>query len=132
MTVTASTPLEYWRYANFGTLENAGNAADLADPDGDGDTNRFEYVAGLSPLDPASRFDARVDAVAGQPGRKAILFSPIVAGRSYVVTSTANLTSPTWTALTSFTTFDDGTEQTVIDLDAGTESKFYRVEIVLP
>ena len=39
---------------------------------------------------------------------------------------------PTWTALPSFTTSDNGAERTAIDLAAGAGPKFYVVEIVLP
>lgn len=43
------TQLESWRQAAFGTMENTGEAADFADPDGDGFTNAEEYILGLLP-----------------------------------------------------------------------------------
>ena len=43
-----------WRIANFGTSENSGNAADGADPDGDGFSNVEEYSAGTNPLSAGS------------------------------------------------------------------------------
>jgi len=43
-----------WRVANFGSPENSGNAADGADPDGDGFSNVEEYSAGTNPLSAAS------------------------------------------------------------------------------
>ena len=43
-----------WRIANFGSSENSGNAADGADPDGDGFTNIEEYSAGTNPLSATS------------------------------------------------------------------------------
>ena len=54
VTVTASTPAQYWRYAHFGTLENAGDAADSADPDHDGIPNVLELAFGTDPLSAAS------------------------------------------------------------------------------
>ncbi|NDB96271.1 MAG: hypothetical protein EBZ78_08955, partial [Verrucomicrobia bacterium] len=44
-----------WKLLKFGTVENNGNAADTADPDGDGLVNLAEYALGLNPLlsDPA-------------------------------------------------------------------------------
>jgi len=42
-------PLQVWRQQQFGTSENSGNAADSADPDGDGLTNLIEYALGGSP-----------------------------------------------------------------------------------
>ena len=43
-----------WRIANFGSSENSGNAADGADPDGDGFSNIEEYSAGTNPLSATS------------------------------------------------------------------------------
>jgi len=43
-----------WRFTNFGTYQNTGNAADGADPDGDGFSNVEEYVAGTNPTSAAS------------------------------------------------------------------------------
>jgi len=44
-----------WRAVYFGTTANAGNAANLADPDGDGVPNLIEYAAGLIPTNAAAR-----------------------------------------------------------------------------
>ena len=129
---TVLTLQEAWRLQYFGHYDNGGNAADTADPDGDGQANLFEYVAGLVPNDPNSRFKLRVQPVTGQPAQKAIIFSPLVAGRTYVVKSKANLTDPTWVVLGSFSTSDTGTERTVTDLASGVGPKYYHVEVTLP
>ena len=42
-------PILGWRLANFGTTEDAGDAADAADPDQDGIANLAEYALGLDP-----------------------------------------------------------------------------------
>ncbi len=47
---TANTPIQTWRFLNFGTIANSGNASDTADPDGDGLTNLVEFAYGLNPL----------------------------------------------------------------------------------
>lgn len=44
------TPLAAWRLENFGTLSDSGDAADDADPDGDGLSNLEEYALGSDPL----------------------------------------------------------------------------------
>jgi hypothetical protein len=44
-----TTPLQSWRLTHFGTSANTGNAADQADPDGDGVRNLVEYALGRSP-----------------------------------------------------------------------------------
>ncbi|MCS6243853.1 MAG: hypothetical protein H2172_08375 [Opitutus sp.] len=46
---TTWTALQAWRNANLGSATATGNAADLADPDGDGIPNLLEYALGLSP-----------------------------------------------------------------------------------
>ncbi|MDF7808803.1 hypothetical protein P4E94_15245 [Pontiellaceae bacterium B12219] len=45
----AYSALEQWRFDRFGTYSNTGDAADAADPDGDGFSNLIEYGAGLDP-----------------------------------------------------------------------------------
>ncbi|MHA3770083.1 RCC1 domain-containing protein [Verrucomicrobiota bacterium sgz303538] len=129
---TVITTQAEWRTFYFGTAANEGNAADLADPDGDGANNLFEYVAGLVPTSAQSRFNVRVEAVAGQPTQKAIIFSPVLAGRTYTVKYKASLTDEIWTSLTDIGTSDNGTERTVTDLSAGSGLRFYRVEITQP
>jgi hypothetical protein len=42
-------PQTNWRQTYFGTTSNSGNAADLADLDGDGIPNIVEYAFGLHP-----------------------------------------------------------------------------------
>lgn len=44
------TVAENWRQQFFGTHENAGNAADLADPNGNGAINLLEYALGGIPV----------------------------------------------------------------------------------
>jgi hypothetical protein len=43
------TPRQAWRRLHFGTIEPAGEAADSADPDGDGLENLVEYAYGTNP-----------------------------------------------------------------------------------
>jgi len=123
---------EAWRLQYFLTLGNTGNAADGADPDGDGHVNLFEYVAGLVPNNAGSRFLLWVEAVEGEPGRKVVIFSPVLVGRMYVVKSKGSLADADWVELGSSTTSDNGTERAVTDSGAGTGARFYRVEITKP
>ena len=51
-TFTTYTRLQMWRYEHFGILDNDAEAADGADPDGDGVTNLTEFAFGLHPLKP--------------------------------------------------------------------------------
>nr|MCU0781024.1 MBG domain-containing protein [Akkermansiaceae bacterium] len=48
------TTLEEWRYGYFQTYDNIGDAADIADPDGDGLANLMEFAVGLDPTLPST------------------------------------------------------------------------------
>ena len=104
-----------WQGQYFG--QNNPLAAPNADPDGDGQTNQFEFTAGLAPNDPASTFHLQIAPVAGQPSRKKVIFSPRLDGRTYIVEAMPAL-GGSWQPLTSSTQSDNGTERTVTDLAA--------------
>lgn len=123
---------EDWRTFYFGTAENSGDAADLADPDSDGENNLFEYVTGQMPQTSNSRFNIRMEAVSDQPGQRAIVFSPVVPGRIYTVSYKTSLVDAAWITLTDIITSDNGIERIVTDLSAGSETRFYRVEVTRP
>ncbi len=119
-----------WQFTHFG-LDNP-LAAPTLDPDGDGQTNLFEFTAGLVPTDPQSRFTLRLENVNGQPTHKRVIFSPRFGDRSYVVKAKSSLTSGAWEILGAFDESDLLEERTVTDLDATGASKFYKVEITKP
>lgn len=48
-TFTTYTRLQIWRFDNFDTLLNTGDAADSADPENDGISNLLEFALGLDP-----------------------------------------------------------------------------------
>lgn len=119
-----------WQNQYFST--NPANAGPLLDPDGDGQNNAFEFNAGIDPTDAASRFSLSVVPVPGQPGQKDIVFDPIVAGRSYTVMTSPDLSSGSWDPLTDAPESDDGDQRTVTDTSATATKKFYQVEIEKP
>ena len=118
-----------WQVQFFG--QNNPLAAPALDPDGDGETNAFEFIAGLIPNDPASTFHLKIAPVPGQPLRKNVIFSPRLAGRTYLVKSRLTL-GDAWQPLTTSTQSDNDIERTVTDLNATGGKKFYRVEITRP
>jgi hypothetical protein len=61
---TTLTLTQGWRQTHFGSPANTGNAADGADPDGDGLNNLLEYALNLPP-NAASRAPAAVQAAGG-------------------------------------------------------------------
>jgi hypothetical protein len=119
-----------WQVQFFGL--NNPLAAPGLDPDGDGETNAFEFTAGLIPTDAASVFRLRLEAVPGQPTRKNIIFNPRLDGRTYTVVARPAIESGSWQPLSSFNQSDNGAERTVSDLNATGAKKFYRVEITRP
>ena len=119
-----------WQVRFFGQPPNA-NAGPNVDFDHTGQTNLFKYVAGLNPLD-GTRFELSIAPVPGQPAQKNLIFTPIVAGRTYTVKSRTDLAAGSWTTLTGTTQNDTGVQRTVTDLNAVEVQKFYRIEITKP
>lgn len=117
-----------WQVQYFGLPPNplAGPGVDAS---GTGQTNLFKFIAGLDPLDPHARFTLRVESVPGQPTRKVLSFAPIVAGRTYVVTAKAALSSGPFVPIAVSSPVDAGAQRSQSDDDASGPAKFYRVEI---
>lgn len=119
-----------WQVQYFGQPPNA-NAGPNADPDGDGQVNLFEFIAGIVPTDPTSRFALAIQSVSGQPTQKNLVFNPLVSGRTYTPQFRTNLTTGTWDPLTGTTQSDNGNQRTVTDTSAAAP-KYYRVQISKP
>lgn len=120
-----------WQQQYFG-LSNP-LAAPAADPDGDGQNNLLEFTAGTVPSDPASRFTLRINPVAGSPAQKNLVFSPLVAGRSYTVLTSTGLSAATpWQTLSGGSVVDNGGTRCVTDPAATAARRFYRVQISQP
>ena len=128
-----------WQVQYFGQPPNA-NAAPNVDYDHTGQTNLFKYIAGLNPLDSNSRFVLKIAAVPdplhpGQflSGQKNLIFSPLVAGRTYTVSSRPSMTIGSYVPLTNPSAPSDaGQQRTITDFSASGPAKFYRVEITKP
>jgi hypothetical protein len=118
-----------WQHQYFGPDNPV--AAPGMDPDGDGQTNFFEFTAGLVPTEPTERFTMVVQAVPGETGQKILVFGPRFVDRNYTVQYSADM-SGLWQDLTDFTIQDDGATRSVIDHDATAPRKFYRIEISKP
>jgi hypothetical protein len=118
-----------WQVQYFGL--NNPKAAPGADVDGDGETNSFEFTAGLVPTDPASRFTLAVSTAAGQPTLKALVFT-VVPGRTYAVEYKNNISDAAWQTLAGATQSDNGATRTVTDNNTTGPTRFYRVQISKP
>jgi hypothetical protein len=126
VSITVVSPYAAWS-AQYGLLQ-----APEGDDDGDGNSNYFEFVAGLVPTNAGSVFKTSVSSVPGQPNQRAIVFSPIITGRTYTVKSSESLQSTTWIPLSGSISSDNGNERTVIDTTATEARKFYVIEIHYP
>ncbi len=120
-----------WQVQYFGQPPNA-NAGPLVDFDRDGQTNAFEYTAGLIPTDANSVFRLRLETVPAQPGQKRVIFSPRLTDRTYIVKAKPSLLTGPFAPLGSSSFSDNAQERTVTDLSASGATKFYQVEITKP
>lgn len=134
--ITPLAPRDNWRFTNFGTVTNAGIAADTANPAGDGLVNIVKYAFDLDPhlaeSDPIS-FSVVNDHLVITFKRP----SPAPADINYLFDVANDLTSGIWNAGPSYTSQQvtpngDGTE-TVSITDAAplsaTAAHYLRVRI---
>ena len=125
----ALSPLQTWRQTHFGTTAATGNAANTADPDGDGLANLVEYAMGGHPLQPGSA----PRPTAGVSGNRITLgFTPqVLAGLSYIVEASSNLTD--WSEATDVTHLlvvgQAFTHTDSVDLAPGSPRRFLRLRI---
>ncbi len=49
LSVTVMTPIQLWRYTNYGSTADAGTSSDTADNEQDGVTNLMEYATAMNP-----------------------------------------------------------------------------------
>ncbi len=123
-----------WQQQHFDSLalNDPNLSGSLADPDGDGHTNEFEFTAGLAPTNSQSRFIQQMQSVPGQPAQMRFVISPRLGDRTYTVKTSPSLMGSPWVNLTGFTSSDAGYARTITDLNATGPAKFYRVEITKP
>jgi len=127
VSATTYTSPEKWRFTYFGTADNSGNAADSADPDGDGTTNADEYAAGTNPTDRSSVL--RVSDVEVRNNDVVVSF-PTVSGKTYRLDRSDTLQDDSWSVVQDNIAGTGGIVQ-ITDAGAAASSKsFYR--IVLP
>ena len=93
-TLTTWTSHEEWRFTNFGTIANSGNAADSASPRGDGMQNLLKYALGLNAtVSSSAALNTRVNA----DGRLALTFIRARAELIYTVEGSDDLI--TWSSI---------------------------------
>lgn len=113
-----------WQVQYFGL--NNPNAAPTIDMTGTGQNNLFKYIAGLHPLNPASRF---ITTVGSANPAHTLTLSPRWPDRTYNVECSYDLLN--WQPLTGTTTQDNAEIRILTDPENQTR-KFYRVKITYP
>ena len=115
-----------WKIAFFGSATSA-DAADLADPDGDGVPNVLEYLAGTDPTRSTSR--VQLNSAGWRNGGRDLAFQLLSApGKSYVLESNSDLISPSWTPVV--TILGDGNLKEFIQTVTPGAPRFYRLRVV--
>ncbi|HBJ87640.1 MAG TPA: hypothetical protein DDZ88_28040, partial [Verrucomicrobiales bacterium] len=116
-----------WQAQHFGTNNPLGLAT--ADASGTGQNNLLKYIAGLNPVDPASRL---LTDVGGGGSSHTITINPRLSDRTYTVQFSNDLSVNGWQDLTGATIQDNGQIRTVTDPDGTSTRKFYRVQVSYP
>ncbi len=101
-TLQIATPLQSWRLTHFGQTAATGNAADLADPDGDGASNLIEYAFGTTPTSVTSVSSPSLQLTGATPGPLLLTFTfPRIADPmlTYRVEAATSLASADWTEI---------------------------------
>jgi len=126
LNLTVMTVQENWRLTYFGTTANSGNAADAADPDGDGMTNTQELSSGTSPTDPASVL--KISQLQASNGDIVLSF-PTVTGKIYRVERSDTLQDGSWVTVQGGIAGTGGTIQVSDTGGSAQPKRFYRIAV---
>lgn len=119
-----------WQVGFFG-LDNP-QAAPNANPDGDTQDNRFEFIGDLDPTDPDSFLRLELHPSTAYPGGMDLVFWPVKTGRTYAVSRNPTLAPSAWSSLVSPPTSESNGVRTVTDLTGHEQREFYRIEVTKP
>lgn len=128
LTVT-TTALDSWRLENLGTTSTTGDAANSADPDGDGKTNIEEYAAGTAPRNAADFF--RVTSTS----RIGTTFTATAEGRAtrtYVLERRTSLDAGPWTTIATAGPLATAATVSLPDPNSPEGPCFYRIRASAP
>ena len=129
--ITALTPSQSWRYEYFGTTADSGNAADTANPAGDGIDNLLKYARGLNPLAPA--VNPATETTSGGYLTLTVPKNPKATDLTYTVQVNGDLTDAAGWTSTGTTTILQSTSSLLEVRDntpvSGTTKRFIRLQV---
>ncbi len=130
----ATAPIADWRAARFGTFDNAAEAADEADPDGDAFTNVQEYVFGTDPL---VRETGALLSLASSAEALSLAFTARAAtgqgyaglARRYAVETSSDLANPGgWSVLPGYADVVGADQSVLVTVAAPAPRVFFRLK----
>jgi regulation of enolase protein 1 (concanavalin A-like superfamily)/dienelactone hydrolase len=147
--ITTLTPIQSWRETNFGQIAGTGNAADTADPDGDGIANLLEYALADtgSSLDPADANTAGLPTVTVESSKLKLSFERNTSATdvkyeieasddlaTWTTIATRNAGASSWTFVSPVNVTDSGGAVTVTDSATitSTSRRFLRLKATVP
>jgi len=124
--VTVNSPVMAWRLQHFGSSDNSGDAADSADPDGDGWTNQQEFIAGTEPENRSSLLE--FSQVTRENGDTQLSFAT-VAGKTYRIERSDDLNPASWSIVQDGIAGTGGSISCTDANGAGLSKRFYRIVV---
>lgn len=133
------TPIEQWRLANFGTAASSGDAADSADPDGDGSINLAEYAFSGDPnasdggarirLLSQTQFELPINPNATEELNYSIYSNPSLASGSTWQLIGSRFAGDSWSTMNGVTISENNGFITISDTRTNPHCLFYRASV---
>ncbi len=133
--LTVLTRLENWRLTHFGTLANAGSAADSFDANRDGETNLLEFATGQNPNTTSLTATGLVKTGATLQITYSRSIAAMLDGVRFAIEWSDTLTASSWSkvGVTEQIFSDNGTVQVVkASVAAGANRRFIHLKVTAP
>ncbi len=135
VTLTTQTALDAWRFTHFGTTQNTGTAADLADGNGDGEVNLMEFATAQNPHAATLTQPALIKNGATLEFTYTRSLAALADATTFTVEWSDSLAAGSWSSagVTEQILSDNGTVQTVnASVAAGGGPRFLHLKISKP